>query len=159
MFFGCLGVALSFSARSGEAIIPIRDKLKKIDFELGYCTKKTGESIDLESVFFLKNTFIKDGIERKKYTITEEIFYVERYDKQGSLEGKTFIPVDMLAAEYLGESKNLDVSLSLVLVNNKIGVFWKETFLYQIRHQGLFIIENDELVPVCKGQSGVTKSH
>lgn len=59
----------------------------------------------------------------------------------------------------VGKGDDLDVQLTLGLLDNRLVLYWKETFIYRTYKQGLFVVTGERIEFLCQGIGGIYKSH
>jgi hypothetical protein len=82
-----------------------------------------------------------------------------------SLEGQEVLIATRPPAETVTTARNIgnavskreddaDVDLKLGLLDGKLVLYWRETYLHRIYRQGLFSINDQDLAPLCEGRGG-----
>lgn len=123
---------------------------------LGFC--KSGKKfIDMEGVIFIKNESIKYRYSNKFIFLKingESIKISESIDSKAEPDSEKIIQVDRLL-----DKGDLDVNLTLILLNGEYGIYWRETFQHKKYRQGIYKYEGARLVSVCVGEAGINSSH
>lgn len=138
----------------------IREKLK--DQIIGGC-KSEREFVGLKNIYFLQNREIIQ--ERKNgyslLSIEGETFRIEKYTPRDVHIETLVFDISMEILSRTKGDKDIDIELDFVLLgkDNRIGIFWKETFLHQSYRQGIFKLDNEKLLWFCEGRGGIDSSH
>lgn len=114
-------------------------------------------SVDLRNVLFLENRSVNlerapagTRVELRGQTVLIRVG--ERNDEE------TVFVIDV--AERISEEPDLpDIYLKLAMYDDRLAIYWRETFLHRIYRQGLMSIQNNDLVSLCEGRGGVEVSH
>lgn len=125
---------------------------------MGECVGGNGR-IDLHRVMFLENrTLVVDGgTGPLRLRLEDETFYSEEIGERS--ERRTYInQIDAMVQP----GENLDIELKFALVNNRLVLYWRETYQHRFYRQGLLTIEGRPLfggddqvmTPLCAGRGG-----
>jgi hypothetical protein len=118
----------------------------------GSCATSTGQDVDLQRVMFLENRSldIRTGSTLRRVSVDRETLYIETVSSTPPVTRYHEIDTQ------ISESAPPDIELTLVVLGETIGVFWRETYQHQQYHQGIFQIEQDRISQLCSGIGGQT---
>lgn len=116
----------------------------------GSCVTRDGVEIDMRDLeFFVGDQIVMETKSGRMYASINGDQFVMSRDR----EGKDIVGV--IDVPFAIEKKDrLDISLSLVELENKHYLYWKETFLNRRARQGLFEYSPDKLSKYCEGSFG-----
>lgn len=122
---------------------------------LGSCIGRDGP-IELRRVLFLENRVVDFQNDRipMRITLLGQTVRVETLRQ----------PSDSISVLDIGEavsdgSAGADVNLKLALMDERLVVYWRETFQHRIVQQGLFLVNGQHLSALCRGRAGSEVSH
>lgn len=120
---------------------------------IGTCEGRA-ESVDIRRLMFLRSTTLDAEIDGEPVRIEidrERISIRSIADNQEMYEAN----VDYL----IDPDANLDVALTLGLLDGRLILYWRETFINKIYRQGIFAINKDGVSQICEGRGGISSSH
>lgn len=117
---------------------------------LGSCLAN-GSPIDLRRVLFAENRSLdindRNGVIRLR--LDRELLKIERPEDPG--RGTLTIPI----AYEIDRGSDLDIRIQFAILDGKLMLYWRETFLHQTYRQGLFEISGENIIRFCEGRGGI----
>jgi len=117
--------------------------------------------LDLEGIYFLKNTMVKQSA-KDGYRILEvdnDGVDIKYYANNDVLKRTIPLDVAMKILSFNKDKGDIDIEVNFILLDGQVAIYWKETYLHRLYKQGVFKVENDELVFFCQGKGGTYTSH
>ena len=147
-------VAVPLCPLQGQSTVLTREQIEAFD-PIGTC-EGGGRSFDLRRVMFLENQSIDvDGPSGPlRVTISREHLLVEDASP-GARESQTRIDID----SEVDINDDLDLELKLAYFDQRLVLYWKETYRHRFYRQGLFAINGREVRSLCSGQGGSHMVH
>lgn len=111
----------------------------------------------MENVIFIKNKSVK-------YRYADKFIVLKIKDENIKISAITETNIEpdserIINIDNLVGDSDLDVSLTLILLDGEYGVYWRETFQHKKYRQGIYKFEGAGLVSVCAGEAGIDSSH
>jgi hypothetical protein len=118
---------------------------------LGVCRGPTG-LVDLRRVSFLTNRSILWKISGKltRVSVEEESLHVAEI-KENIEQGITIRD----SAYEISPDSDIDIDLSLAILDGELVVYWRETFKHRRYRQGVMRVSERPISSLCEGSGGI----
>lgn len=121
---------------------------------LGSCISEHGP-VDMRRVLFLENRAMEYESSRGRILITLQ----EQSVKIMRLGDSDTIYIRDIGSVVPHSGGDADIFVKLALLDNRLLIYWRETFQHRIYRQGLLRIRDVELSALCEGFGGTEASH
>jgi len=112
----------------------------------------SNQKVDLNTMLVLENKmldYVDKGV-RYRIVLQGENVTISNLSEPGPRK------VSLNVGSEVDAGKDLDVELKLVILENALMVYWRETFQHKVYQQGLIKVSGDRLIFYCRGHGGFT---
>lgn len=155
-----ISLALPSLANQPSPIPPRQDLVVtesriRSDSWIGSCVSG-GRSFDLSRALMISNRVANIGSASEPVMARVDREAVEIIDGDGASRSRGIVDVSRIASA----DTDIDISLNFIILDGKISVYWKETYLNRRYRQGVVNLSRDgDVSIICEGVGGVDRSH